>query len=79
MGEGGGSICCADGTRALGEGAVLDPEEAVFDLPVGAGDFEEPAGIGDVCGQVGDAVNDLALAVGLEFAAVFDPADTPEA
>ncbi|MDB5406487.1 MAG: hypothetical protein JWL84_1399 [Rhodospirillales bacterium] len=78
MGEGGGRVSGADAAGVLGEGAILDAEEAVFDLPVGAGDLEEPAGIGGLFRQVGDGVDDLALAVGFEFAAALDPADAQE-
>ena len=56
--EGGRGIFGSDAAGVLGEGAVFDPEQTVFDLPMGAGEVEEPGGVGGCLGQAGDGVDD---------------------
>lgn len=62
LGEGLGSIAGADAAGVLGEGAVADAEEPIFDLPVVAGKRQQAGGVHPLGRQAGDGVDDLARA-----------------
>src|SRR5215212_11972534 len=72
MGQGDRGVAGANATGILGEGAVFDAEGAVLDAPMGAREFEELGGAGLLLRQIGDGIDDLALAVARQLADALD-------
>ena len=79
MGQGDRGVAGADAAGVLGESAVFDAEGAVLDAPMGAGGFEELGGAGGLLRQIGNGIDDLPLAVGLQLAEALDAADPHQA
>jgi hypothetical protein len=75
VGEGDGCVSGADAAGVLGEGSVADPEEAVLDLPVIAGEPEQAALVHHIGWDGCDGVDDLARAHRPGLAQPLDPDD----